>query len=568
MKSGPATGRRQRADVLRAALLCLSATVLDYSPAASQALTPDMLRPVQGGFVTPQDLPLRKTADSAGGDLANPDDLRPQNLDRKAPSRIGSIPTYGVPAAAGSALSGYDSLNRKRQKAKLYPGAPKPKLPVGPASPPPVYPPLPLTIPPSSKANKAPLPPSMAGTVVGQPVRRRLKIDDDPFGPVGDYAGSFLVKSAVELNGGYDSNPGRFSKERGSPFYQVAPELMVTSDWDRHALVADLRGSFTGYSNTFPPPTDGTISNVPTSVDRPDFNGHIDGRLDVSRDTHLTSELRLRVSTDNPGSPNIQAGLAKYPLYATTGGTIGIDQSFNRLQVSVGGTVDNTTYQNSKLTDGTFTSNDDRNFNQYGGIGRVSYDLLPGVKPFVEVEGDTRIHETTVDRSGYQRDSSGGYAKAGTSFEFTRLLTGEISLGYAARDYVDPRLDRLKGLLTSASLVWAATPLTTAKFYSTTSIDESTLPGVPGVLTRTYTIEVDHDFQRWLTAIGKFTYGTLDYQGNGRLDKIYSVSGDVIYKLNRNLWIKGEVRRDILESNLIGQSSASTVMMLGVRLQN
>jgi hypothetical protein len=355
---------------------------------------------------------------------------------------------------------------------------------------------------------------------------------------------------------------------QGSPFYVVAPEFLAVSDWERHALVADLRGSFTGYGNTFPPPTDGTISSAPTNVDRPDFTGHIDGRLDVSRDTRLTAEVRLRVATDNPGSPNIQAGLARYPIYTTLGGTFGIDQNFNRLEISAGGTVDRTVYQYSKLTDGTSTSNDDRNFNQFGGVSRVSYDLTPGVKPFVEVEGDTRVHDLTLDRNGYARDSSGGYAKGGTSFEFTRLLTGEISIGYAARDYVDPRLDRLQGLLVSSSLTWTATALTTAKFYSTTSIDETTLPGVPGVLTHTYTVEVDHDFRRWLTGIGKFTFATLDYQGGGRFDKTYSAEADVIYKMMRNLWIKGTLRRDVLNSNLEGNSTASTVVMLGVRLQN
>ena len=91
----------------------------------------------------------------------------------------------------------------------------------------------------------------------------------------------------------------------------------------------------------------------------------------------------------------------------------------------------------SALTDGTSTTNDDRNFNQFGGVGRVSYDLLPGLKPFAEVEGDSRVHDVTLDRIGYARDSNGGYAKAGTSFEFTRLLTGEIAVGYAERNYAD-----------------------------------------------------------------------------------------------------------------------------------
>jgi len=89
------------------------------------------------------------------------------------------------------------------------------------------------------------------------------------------------------------------------------------------------------------------------------------------------------------------------------------------------------------------------------------------------------VHDEKLDRSGYARDSTGGYVKAGTSFEFTRILFGEISIGYAARDYVDNRLDRLQGLLVSSSLTWQATPLTTGKFISDTQIAETTLPGTP-----------------------------------------------------------------------------------------
>ena len=88
--------------------------------------------------------------------------------------------------------------------------------------------------------NKTPVPPAMAGTVPGQPLRRRLKVDDDAFGAVGDYAGSFLIKGGLELSTGYDTNPARLQKPVGSPVYVVAPDLLVMSDWERHALVADL----------------------------------------------------------------------------------------------------------------------------------------------------------------------------------------------------------------------------------------------------------------------------------------------------------------------------------------
>ena len=574
--SGPVTGRCKRARALRALLPCLALIALHGPSAQAQTLTSELLRPVRDGFITPQDSPLRKISENPAdktGEAADDARLRDQN--KPAPSRIGKIPTYGLPAASGASDQGFDSLNRTRRKPKFYPGQARPKPP-GPGNPAPSVARAPATSngrvrispPPSENANKTPIPPAMAGTIEGQPLRRRLKIDDDPFGAVGDYAGSFLIKSALELRGGYDTNPGRTFVPQGAPFWVVAPEFLAVSDWERHALVADLRGSFTGYGNSLSPTIDGAISSAPTNINRPDFIGHVDGRLDVTEDTRITSQVRLRVATDNPGSPNIQAGLASYPVYATFGGTLGVDQRFNRLQISGGGTVDRTVYQNSTLTDGTISSNDDRNFNQYGGIGRASYELTPGLKPFVEVEGDSRLHDQQIDNSGFARNSNGGYAKAGTSFEFSRLLTGEVSVGFAERNYADPRLSRLEGLLTASSLVWTATPLTTARFYSTTSIDETIVPGVSGVLTHTYTFEVDHDFRRWLTGIGKFTYGTYDYQGDGRFDRTYSIEGDLIYKMTRNFWIKGTLRRDILDSNVPLASSASTVVMLGVRLQN
>ena len=571
--SGPAKGREKRGKLFRVLLPCLALAALDTTSAQAQTVTPDLFNPVRGGFVSPRDLPLRKSADNAGDAEGDPSD-RQRGRNAPAPSRIGQIPTYGLPAASGAKESGYDSLNRKRKPPKFYPGQLRPKRPPGPGTPPPSPPQLNaagqlrLSVPPSEGANKTALPPAMAGTIVGQPPRRRLKLDDDPFGAVGDYAGSFLIKSAVEVSGGYDTNPGRTFEPHGLPAYVIAPEFLAVSNWERHALVADLRGSFNGYAGNLPATIDGLPNSAPSDVDRPDFTGHIDGRLDVTRDTRLTAQARLRVATDNPGSPNIQAGLARYPIYATLGGTFSFDQSFNRLDIAAGATIDRTDYTNSKLTDGSTASNDDRNFSQYGGVGRISYDLTPGVKPFVEAEGDSRVHDLAFDRSGFQRDSTGGYAKAGTSFEFSRLLTGEIAIGYAARNYVDPRLEPLQGLLTSASLIWTATPLTTARFYSDTQIAETTLPLTSGVLVHTYTFEVDHDFRRWLAAVGKFTYGTYDYQGDIRNDKTYSLEGDLIYKLNRNFWIKGSLRHDILDSNVPLASSNATVGMLGVRVQN
>src|SRR5215218_3556294 len=298
--AGPAWGRTGRATAFRAVLSCLALIAIQGTAAKAQTVTPDLFSPTRSSQLISTESPLRRTAAQKDDPLNNPR-VRDNDTDRPVPPRVGAVPQYGLPAASGASTSGYDSLNRKRQKQKFYPGQVKPKPPPGPGSPPPLMSnaPLRLSIPPSETANKTPIPPSMAGTVVGQPARKRLKVDNDPFGAVGDYAGSFLIKSAVELSGGYDTNPRRTSVAKGSPFYVVAPEFLAVSDWERHAVVADLRGSFTGYGNTFPP-VDGVVSSAPTNIDRPDFIGHVDGRLDVTRDTRLLGQARLRVATDNP----------------------------------------------------------------------------------------------------------------------------------------------------------------------------------------------------------------------------------------------------------------------------
>lgn len=533
--------------LLGASILVIAANT---AGAHAQALTPSMMNPVPGGFAPPELSPLRRTSVD--------DDRDQRRQSAPAPSRIGAIPTYDIPPASGASDTGFDSLNRTRKKPKLYPGALKPKY-VGPGNPP-------ASNAPNRNAKvAAPVSPAVAGNVPGQPPRRRLKVDDDPFANVGFHTGSFLSKAAVEVWGGYNTNPGRIDTPKGSAFYTVSPELLIASDWERHSLIADLRGSFTGYGTTFPPLATGP-SPVPTSIDVPSFDGKIDGRIDVQRDTRINTQLRMRVFTDNPGSPNIQVGLAKYPLATDVGVTAGVEHDFNRLQVNVAGLADRTTYQQSLLTDGTSTTNDDRNFNQFGGLARISYDLMPGLKPFAEFEADTRVHDTPLDRSKYARDSNGGYVKAGTTFEFSRLLTGEAAVGYSMRTYQDPRLDDLKGLLTSASLIWTATGITTVTFAATSSIDETTLPGVSGAFSNDYSLQVDHAFRRWLIGTARVGTGTTDYDGT-RFDRRYFAEGDLIYKLSRTFQIKAQVRQDWLKSSIVGASSSATVVMLGVRVQ-
>jgi len=524
---------------------------------------------------------------------ASPDPFAPQvDTEQKNRLRLRTLqpraqaqadqPTPVAPLPPSAGITGFDATNARKKVKPTRSAKPPATLGAAPtmtqhdaspsttAPPPSPYqapvPPLPTpeymrgsvdlsnsALPPMPGA-----PPVDIGPIRTPPKKRNAHPDepDDPYAALGIRAGAFDLYPAVEFIGGYNTNPGGVPDGKGAWLYSVMPELIVNSNWPRHEFKAELRGSYTGY----------TPEQVPT-LSRPYFNGKIDGRIDVTHDTKVDLETRVLVSTDNPGSPNLQVGLAKLPIYTTFGGTAGVTHAFNRFELSLKGDAERTVYQESTLTDGTTVSNDDRNYDQIGGALRGSYELLPGVKPFAELETDSRVHDLETDSFGFQRDSRGVTASVGTSLSLDRWLTGEIAIGETRRVYDDPRFAALTGLVGNGSLIWTATALTTVKFTASSTVGESTVPDVSGVLYRDVGLQVDHAFRRWLIGSVKAGFGTDDYVGIGRIDTRYSAGLGLTYKVNRTVQIKGEFRQDWLRSNQPGNDYTASTFLLGMRFQ-
>jgi hypothetical protein len=491
-----------------------------------------------------------------------------------APTRFGQIQVYGNPPASGAGATGYDSTNAQKRKAraavKQKPGV---SLPLRPQ--PGVVPDPPVTTvatrpaPQPERRGAAVVPPQNQTLVspIATPSRRKVLVEEDPFAPVGIRAGAFTFFPALELTGGHDSNPTHVPGGKDSWLFIVAPELKVRSDWERHQLTADIKGNYIAYSEKFGTHDDGSLTGTPDSLDRPSLDARVNGRVDVNSRSRFDVEGRLLVGTDNPGSPNIQAGLARLPITTTLGGTFGYTQSFNRFELTAKTTVDRSVWQASTLTDGETSSNDDRNFDQFGGALRASYDLKPGIKPFVEVGADTRVHDIEFDRNGEQRDSNGVNAKVGTTFEFSRKLTGEVAVGYLTREYKDPALNSIGGMTFDASLVYSMTPLTTVTATAKSTVNEVILPGVSGDLARDFGLQIDHAFRRWLIGTAKLGYGVDDYVGLDRQDQRMYASIALTYKLTRELQAKAEVRRDWVVSSAPGVDYVADQFLLGLRMQ-
>jgi hypothetical protein len=538
-----------------------------------------------------------------------------------APSRIGVTPVYGSPTGFGAGDTGFNSSNAPPQRLVQVPNqgaaiappgettfAPVAAEPPQVSSVPPALPPLPAPVvypakaaarpgavlppppdqlpisnPPAvvyplTAANRPgailPIPPpeffqgSASTPPPGTPPPNSLPLGTvphgtlpiaagDPYEALGIKAGSFLILPAVELSAGYNTNPQAAPGGPGALYFVAAPELHVRSNWSSNSLTADITGSYTDYPD----------SSFQPSMNVPYVNAKVDGTLDVTRYTQILLEGRTIVSTDNPGSPNIQIGLATLPINTTVGGTFGVAEELGRIDVSLKGTFDRSMYSTAQLTDGESANFDYRAFDQYAGILRVGYEIDPDLKPFVEIDEDTRVHDSPVDNFGEDRNSNGSSAKLGADLNLFGSLTGEIAIGYLERDYQDPALPNISGVTLDGALLWQATALTTAKFTAQSSVAESTVQGVSGEFSRSLSLEVDHALRTWLIANGQIGYENDEYVGLDRDDNHYFAATGLTYKMNREMQLKGEVREDWLTSNVSGVAYTATTFLLTMRLQ-
>lgn len=404
--------------------------------------------------------------------------------------------------------------------------------------------------PPQQAVTRLPDPPEPP-----QPRRRRSPAEEDPYAPLGIDLGGLTLRPAVTVSGGYDDNPDRAPNPgKGSWLTRTEGELGLKSDWQRHELSGELKG---GYSRYFAAP----------DASRPDATGKMSLRLDILRDTTADFEARLGLDTQRPGSPELGAAVVGRPLIYSYGASAGLTQSFNRLAVSLRGSVDRTTYEDARLTNGSSFSQADRNLTQYGLRLRASYETTPGLRPFVEVGLDTRRFDREVDAAGFRRSSDGLTGRVGSSFELTRLVRGEVSIGHQTRRYDDPRLKELRGLIGDASLVWNATELTTVTLRGASSLNDTTIAGVNGATYRSAELKVAHALRRNLMLTGTVGWAETDYQGFPLREATTTLGAALDWKLTRSVAVRASFTHERLNSTAQGADYTANVYLLGLRLQ-
>ena len=393
---------------------------------------------------------------------------------------------------------------------------------------------------------------AQAQDVRGQSVSER---DRPEYDPIGLRVGSFFINPSLTLTEAYDDNVRASDTGAVEDFVStVNPNVLVSSNWSRHELI--LEGD-----------VEAGIYADETDEDYLDWTMAARGRLDVRRDTTVTSEISYAELHEDRTESNAVTLAVEPTEYSRLDASGAINQRFNRLTASAGGSFTQLDFDDVGSTLGGVIDNDGRDRDVVQGVGRLGYDVSPGTNVFVQGTYNVRNYDLKPPAVALDRDSSGYEVVTGAQFDITSITTGEVFAGYQSQDYDSPLLPTADGPSFGATVQWYATPITTVSFYAASTVEESTTAGAGGFLRQSGEIAIEHELLRSLIASGSILFRNEDYQGITREDDYIQFNIGADYLINRNFTAGFNydfVQRD---SNIAGRDFDRNVIGLTIKGQ-
>ncbi|HHK75249.1 MAG TPA: hypothetical protein ENJ57_08800, partial [Rhizobiales bacterium] len=297
------------------------------------------------------------------------------------------------------------------------------------------------------------------------------------------------------------------------------------------------------------------------------FDASLLGRIDVRRNTRIDTELRYGVSQEERNTSGAVAGAARRPFVHTYHASARVTQRFNRLSLSLRGAVDATDYKDTSLSVGGVVSRDDRDYRDFTGTARLSYDVRPGVLVYGEAEYSARRHSQRYDNSGVARNSDGITTEIGTTLALGRHMRADLAVGYIYRDYDDGSLNNVSAFSANANLAWNVTELTTLRGAISTTIDETTIANASANVVREVMFGIDHELLQNLILGAEFTVTDTRAVGSATRDVAYALDLSADYRLNRKAALTAHLIRRGQKSTRAGADYTEHTATIGLNLR-
>jgi len=384
---------------------------------------------------------------------------------------------------------------------------------------------------------------------------------DSGYTPLGVHMGSFYLYPVAEVGLEYDDNvfrlPDQIENETDAlvrdagadSILRVKAAITANSDWNRHALngFASLNlGKYNEYK-------------------KQDFENYAlggDGRLDIKRGSYATGRIGIRKRNESRSSVNshvggegspLAYGVEPTPIHTKYVGA-GFDYRPARLGFSFDLDYRTLEYENVDNVFGGEIDNSDRDRSVPHAIARISYEVMPQRRVYVEGRVDRVEYDQEIDQNGIERSSSGYKVTGGMSFDLTNLLVGDVFAGYLEQNYDSPTQADISSNLLGAHLQWFPSRLTSVNFGLDSNVEESTDKTVSGYLRTTARIGVIHELKRNIILSANADHTQNKFKQNEpdrkELETITGFDLEGRYLISRRLYTALRFRHEYRESDI------------------
>lgn len=389
---------------------------------------------------------------------------------------------------------------------------------------------------------------------------RNVSVRDRPkpeYDAGGIRMGGFWLHPEVTL--GAEFNDNIFAVENNAQddvIYSVKPELNLRSNWTTHELSFSLAAPSRFYRDF-------------DQNNHTDVLASADGRLDVYRDLYVHGGLSYGDLAEPLSSSPTFLPLSEPISYTRWSGNVGVVKAFNRLRVSGQVRQTESDYDDGVYFDLTPAEQDDRDrtVTEYG--ARLDYALSPMTALFVAVGANSRDYRLDPPGAPVNRDSSGYETLVGANFDLTRLVRGEIGVGYLTQDYDDTNVGETSGLAVRTRVEWYPDDLVTVTFGAAREVADAGAVGASSYIANNASVSLDYEWRRNIVLGVRADYSLDDYTGIDREDRRWDAVLSADYLVNRGVALFAELGHYEQDSQgaQFGRDYDINRAVIGVRLR-
>jgi hypothetical protein len=294
------------------------------------------------------------------------------------------------------------------------------------------------------------------------------------------------------------------------------------------------------------------------------------GKVEITRDLSVQSRVDYGYRVEDPGVTNAftnskaLGGLVRYHDITTNSG---VTANFGRIFTSLSTIGQRQIYNDTTDATGALLPMSSRYNDKATVQWRLGYEFGPGLRAFVMPTYDARRNP-----NAHRLDANGYSVSGGLAMDMTRLLAGEVTVGYMERNYYNNFFGKVGGMAVGARLSWFPTDLVTVTTNIDRDLNASTSPSASNpngsvFYTTSGSVKVDYEVLRNFILSTRSAVTDYSYIRDTRHTREYSIGSTATYLFSRYLQASLDYKRTLSYTTVANSDYTRNVFTLSVKGQ-